>query len=167
MVTNFGNRAQLKIQEMSFMLLALAFFFVLVFLFYIAFQYTNLQKTATNLAEKQALTSLAKVAEMPELTCGTLCIDSDKLMILKKLPEYRKLLGFSSLSVRAIYPRNDVECTDKTYPNCGYYNIFTKNVDERQLSTFVSLCRQEIINNLEIKKCEIAKLAIGVEVQND
>ncbi|PIN80566.1 hypothetical protein COV16_00585 [Candidatus Woesearchaeota archaeon CG10_big_fil_rev_8_21_14_0_10_34_8] len=159
-----NKKAQLKIQEMSFMLLALALLFVLIFIFYISFQYTSLHKTATQLAEKQALTSLARISEMPELTCGTLCIDSDKLMIMKKLPEYKTLMGFSSLSVRAIYPRDDTECTDQIYPDCGHYTIFTKNLEERQLSTFVSLCRQEIINGLELKKCEIAKLIIGVEV---
>ncbi len=162
-----AKKAQLKIQEMSFMLAALVLFFVLVALFWLSYQYKQINQEATSSSEKQAILSLNKIAESSELTCGSLCLDSDKLMAVKTRQEYSQFWTFSSLEVRKIYPVNNtnIECTSGNYPNCGIIKIFSKNVkNERKIATYVALCRWERDDTGINKKCELAKLLQGIEV---
>lgn len=162
-----NKKAQLKIQEMSFMLLALVLFFILVALFWLSYQYRQIHQSATQLEEKSAILALNKLAESPELTCGPLCVDSDKLMAVKVDKEYPNFWGFTSLEVRKIYPENnsDINCVIGKYPDCGIFSIFNKNKQETKTSTFVALCRWEKDENGISKKCELAKLLVGAEVK--
>ena len=84
------RKAQLKIQQMAFMLIAVTLFFVLVGIFVLAFRLSNLQESAELLEEKNAMLLVTKLANSPEFSCGdafgtsrTNCVDSDKVMALK------------------------------------------------------------------------------------
>ena len=95
------KRAQVKIQEMAFVLLALVFLFVLGFMFFSRLQFSNMEKRAEELREATALSVLNKISAMPELRCSaslgrateTLCLDKVKIEIFseKFSEEYAKI----------------------------------------------------------------------------
>ena len=86
-----NKKAQLKIQQMAFMLIAVTLFFVLVGLFVLGVKLTGLKKSATALEEKNSMLLVTKLANSPEFSCGfafdetkLACIDADKVMMLKE-----------------------------------------------------------------------------------
>jgi len=57
-----GKKSQLRIKQMSFMLLAAVLFFVLAGMFFLMFSYSNLKNKATDLNKQQALTIALRLA---------------------------------------------------------------------------------------------------------
>ncbi|MFA5173717.1 MAG: hypothetical protein WC438_00885 [Candidatus Pacearchaeota archaeon] len=173
------SKGQLKIQEMAFMLVGVVMFFVLVGLFVVVLVYNNMHKNATDVAEQEAYTSVLRLAETAEFTCGNSkpnCIDADKLIVLtRKSEEYKKFWSkFSSIRVISESglnkTKNLVECNLGNYPNineksidCDMFVVFDRHKLETTKSVFVSLCRKSFENNYYYDKCEIAKLEIGFE----
>src|SRR3989344_3030780 len=88
---NCGKRAQLKIQQMAFMLMAVTLFFILVGMFFLVIKFSGLKESATMLEEENAMLLATKIANSPEFSCGNAfgttkiaCIDSDKMIVLKE-----------------------------------------------------------------------------------
>ena len=100
-----NKKGQLKIQEMSFMLLAVTIFFVLVGVLILSYKLSGLRKMATDLNEENAMTLATKLANSPEFSCGeafgnikTSCVDADKLMVLREnIDKYSKFWGVANL----------------------------------------------------------------------
>ena len=76
------KRGQMKIQQMSFMLIAVFLFFALVGMIVLGFMLGNLKNNATTLKEQNAMLLASRMASSPELWCGevygrekTDCID--------------------------------------------------------------------------------------------
>src|SRR3989344_1876541 len=111
------NKAQMKIQQTAFMLLAVTLFFVLVGLAVVGFRLSGLKESATDLEQKNALLLVSKLANSPEFSCGesfgtrkTDCVDADKVMILKENEEkYQGFWGASNIEIKKIYPKINVE----------------------------------------------------------
>lgn len=169
------KKAQLKIQEMAFMLLAVFLFFTLVGLFVLSIVYSNLKDSATEIAEERTLSSLISLADSPELSCvasKTNCIDGDKLISLVGKKSYENFWPYSSLKVIKLtgFEKNEnqlVECNLANYPNCDLFVVYDKKVsNERAISSFVALCRKEFENGYTYDKCEIAKIVAGTELIN-
>ena len=165
------RKAQLKIQEMSFMLLAVVLFFILVALFFITIKYSGLNKEVTLIQQEKALSTVIKLADTAEFSCGKpLCVDADKIMVLKDREAYK---GFwqplTSISVVRIFPSENQtlkECSLENYPDCNLFKIYDKQIeDESTVDTFVSLCRKDSKNNYIYDKCELGKLVAGFEVK--
>ncbi len=166
------KKAQLKIQEMSFMLVAIVIFFIIAGLFFIVIQYGNLQNKANELAEQKAISTISKLASTPEFGCGEpLCVDTDKIMALKNKQDYQGFWGddIKSIEIVKIFPRtvqDEIECRVNNYPNCNAYTVYGKEVkNQRTISTFVTLCRIEEKNNYIYEKCEIGKIMAGYEIK--
>ncbi len=167
------KKAQLKIQQMAFMLMAITLFFVLVGMFVLVFRFSGLKESATALEEKNAMLLVTKLANSPEFSCGEAfgsnrinCIDSDKVMMLKEnIAKYAGFWGVADIQIRKIYPNNgDIICTPTNYQNCGIIEVFSKNVNSLPpASNFVSLCRKESYNEEIYDKCELAKLMVSSE----
>jgi hypothetical protein len=171
---NLKNRkkAQLKIQEMSFMLIAIVIFFIMVGLFFVAIQYRKLNQQSTILAEQKAISTISKLASTAEFGCGEpLCIDTDKIMVLKNKADYQGFWGddIKSIEIVEVFPRTvqeEIECRIDNYPNCNRYTIYDKGVkNQRTVSTFVSLCRIEEKNSYIYEKCELGKIMAGYEIK--
>lgn len=168
-----NKKAQMKIQQMIFMLMAVTFLFILVGLLFLSIRLYNLKKTATNLEEENAMLLVSKLANSPEFSCGSAfgskgsCIDFDKLMVLKDMTDYSELWGVAKIEVRKIYPdEGNTICDEGNYPNCGIIKILDKNVNTLPAtSNFVSLCRKESGENTIYDKCELARLMISSEVK--
>lgn len=164
------KKAQLKIQEMSFMLMAVVLFFILAFLFFITIKYRQMYKEASLLEQEKTLSTVSKLSDTAEFTCGKpLCIDTDKIIIMQDRKEYDGFFPLTSLSIVKIFPSENKtlrECNQNNYPDCNLFKIYDKQVksgNEETLSTFVTLCRKEIKNNYLYDKCELGKMAAGFE----
>ena len=163
------KKAQLKIQQMAFMLIAVTLFFILVGMFVLTVYLSNLKDTSSILEERNAMFLVAKLANSPEFSCGSVfggkktnCIDADKVMILREnIDKYSNFWGVENVEIRKIYPVSlDVECTLDNYPDCNIIKIREGNLSA-EFSNFVALCRKENIEKKVINKCEIAKLMVS------
>lgn len=166
-----GRLAQLNIQEMSFMLLALVLFFVLVGLFYLVMTSGSMKKDASQLAENKAKTAAAMLADSPEFYCGTssqICVDADKLLFLKESAAFGKFWGLEGLVVRKVYPAEgsedmgeDEECGLSNYDKCRTFTIKAIPAETESysgVSSFIKLCRKEAVQGFSYDKCEIGRI---------
>jgi hypothetical protein len=167
-----GKLGQLKIQQMIFMIMAVAFLFVLVGLFFLSITMNELKKSASNIGEKSAMLLVSKLANSPEFSCGNAfgtsrinCVDFDKLMALQENAEkYSDFWGVAKIELRKVYPESETICTDSNYPDCGIVKILDKDVNVLPYSyNFVSLCRKEASETLIYNKCELARLMVASE----
>ena len=170
-----SKKAQLRIQEMAFMLLAVFLFFTLVGLFAFTLVYTSVNDAASQIAEDKTLSSLSSLADTPEMSCVATkpnCVDGDRLVNLIGKDIYSNFWPYSSLHVIKYsgFGKDQDElivCTKANYPECDVFYIYDKEVDnERAISTFVSLCRKELENGDSYNKCETAKMIGGTRLRN-
>tara|TARA_Y100000310_G_scaffold213829_1_gene214844 strand:+ start:19213 stop:19719 length:507 start_codon:yes stop_codon:yes gene_type:complete len=163
------KKAQLKIQQMAFMLIAVTLFFVLIGMFVLTIYVSELKNSAGILDEKNALLLVTKLANSPEFSCGeafgnlrTNCIDADKVMILKeRILNYKNFWDVENIEIRKIYPKSEnKECTLDNYPDCNIIKIRDGNITTEH-SNFVSLCRKKAFEGESENKCELAKLMIS------
>ena len=167
------KKAQMKIQQMAFMIIAVMVFFGLVGLVIIAVVFSGYKDKATDLAQENAMLLVSKISNSPEFSCGYAfgeskgsCIDSDKAIVLKdNIEKYKKFWGVSSIKIRKIYPKKDgkdVECElGTTYPDCNLIEVLSGTGIATQ--NFVSLCRKEFDGSRTYNKCELAKILISYE----
>lgn len=162
-----AKKAQLKIQEMAFMLMAVIIFFVMAGMFFLVILYNDLSNQANLLEKERAISTAVNIANTPEFSCGEpLCIDSDKLLVMQGRKAYEDFWPITSLVVTKIGDKERIRCNEKNYPNCNYFEIFDKNVGSEQgVETFVSLCRKQEINEYFYDKCEIGRVIVGFEVR--
>lgn len=164
-----NKKAQLKIQQMAFMLIAVTLFFVFAGIFVLSTQLSNLKQSAYSLDEQNAQLLVTKLANSPEFSCGDAfknsrinCVDSDKALILKKnIDKYSNFWDVENIEIRKIYPESkEAECTLENYPDCNVIKIRDGNISA-EYSNFVSLCRKELIGGKVQDKCEIARLIVS------
>jgi len=173
MVKKMNNKAQMKIQQMSFMLIAVTLFFILVGVFFLSIMISTMRKTASSLEEKNAMLLVSKLANSPEFSCGnsfgtsmTGCIDFEKLISLQgRKEDYEDFWGVAEITIRKIYPSTgNIVCDYSNYPDCDIIEIVDKNVNKQPAnSNFVSLCRKETDGSIVYDKCELALLTVSSE----
>lgn len=155
-------KAQMKIQQMAIMIVAVFFFFILVGLFFVGWQYKSIIQNYEELQKEQVLSSLDVIASMPELSCGELCLDEDKMISMKNREEYDEFWPVASIKVYKIYPKIDEmkECPSK---DCNYFEIYDsgqRNVKE--FATYVSVCKTIKEQGYAYDDCGIGKISLGV-----
>ena len=159
---------QMKIQQMAFMLIAVTLFFALVGLFVMTIVFSNLRGSADLLEEKNALLLVSKLAESAEFSCGeafsgsrTNCVDFDKVMALEQnIGKYSGFWDVSGIEIKKILNSSETgECSTENYPNCGEIKIL-EAVNGTGVSNFISLCRKERIEEQIQDKCEVARLIV-------
>ncbi len=167
-----GNKGQMKIQQMAFMLVAVILFFALVGVFVIVVRFSGLKQASVILEEENSMLLVTKLANSPEFACGSSfgssrlsCIDGDKIMILKEhISEYSGFWGIAEIEIRKVYPYSRIECNLENYPDCGIIKVYSKNVNKLPASSnFVALCWKESSSIGVYDKCEIARLMISSE----
>lgn len=176
---NCGNKmktkkAQIKVNQMAFMLIALTLLFVVAGLFFLVIRFAGIKDVATSLQEKNAMLLVTKLANSPEFSCGevygtgaTNCIDGDKVIALKKnIANYRGFWGNGvyNIEIKKIYPEEPTKlCEFGNYPECNTIRLLEGEVKGFSVENFVSLCRKESESGGIYNKCEIAKLMISYE----
>ena len=162
-----GNKAQMKIQQMAFMLIAIMVFFALVGLLIVSVKFSGLKQKATDLQGKNAQLLVSKLANSPEFSCGDAfgngisCVDSDKVMALKNnIDKYHDFWDVSAIEIRKIYPEQskDILC-ESNYPECNRIQILSGQ--GIAYSNFVILCRKSVDSYQEEDICELAKLMVS------
>ncbi len=160
---------QMKINQMSFLLIAVFLFLALAGMFFLFLRMSVLKNSASDLEEENAILLVAKFSNTPEFSCGNSfgsnrgnCIDLDKVMVLKNnINKYQNFWGIKNIEIRRIYPKNsNIQCTSENYPNCDTIILLDGSV-EQNTGTFVALCRKEKIGQEIQNKCEIGKIYIG------
>ena len=164
-------KAQMKIQQMAFMIVAVFLFFTLVGLFFISWQSKSIGQSAADLQKEQALSSLDVIANMPELNCDLtegLCLDEDKLNVLagsgNLSADYAEFWPVASVKVYKVYPSFDVSGVVKCPAlNCNYWEVYDSGqVSTEEFSGYVNICKRSREFNYNYDKCEIGKLLVGV-----
>jgi hypothetical protein len=161
------KKGQVKMQETAFMLLAVVMLFIIAGLFFIVIRYRNLYKTANLFEKEKALSTVARIADTAEFSCGEpLCIDTDKLIVMNNREAYAEFWPVTSLSVRKLSQEGEIECNKVNYPDCNFFKIYGGEEAET-LATFVSLCRKEKDENTGYwyDKCELGKIIAGFEIK--
>lgn len=162
-MTNIHIRGQFRIQQMAFMLVAVFFFFILVGLFFLGYQSKSIKGDAQQLQQEKAVSSLQVLIDMPELTCGPLCIDTDKAEVMSSEFNYGEIMPVASIEIYNVYPAftQQIKCPA---PDCNYYDIYeSRQGNITKYSTFVSLCQRVKENDYIYNKCWIGKLLVGVK----
>jgi hypothetical protein len=167
--------AQIKLQQMLFMLLAVTLFFILVGIFLLAFTFSSLKESAIELQEKNALLLVTRLANSPEFSCGESfgsnkinCVDGDKVMMLiQNSKKYSGFWGASNIVIKKIYPQNEKEilCSLNNYPDCNVMEIYSEENDGADISNFITLCRKDSSESKSYDKCEIAKMSVSYDLK--
>jgi len=165
-----GKKAQFKIQQMAFMVIAVFFFFILVGMAYLGYQYKGVQESFQKLQKEEAIRSLQVLTELPELSCSEeyLCIDEDKIYALASKKDYgnKNFWPIASIRVYKIYPSFEgKEILKCPAPECNYYEIYdSKQTNIEEYATYVSLCRKVRVQGYTYNQCDIGKLSVGVKI---
>ena len=148
-----GKKADLKIQETAFMLLALVLFFALVFVFYANIQLSKLYSERDRLMQEQAVGMLSKLSNMPELSSAE-GLDYDKIIALKSVSKYDGLFkGILKIQVIKIYPNKEIITIIDN----------SKGKNYTMYSAYEPLCYTAYESEEAFQKCDIAKLVVYVE----
>lgn len=166
------KKADMQIQQMAFMIVAVFIFFGLVGIFFINIQIKKLGGNAASLQRDQAISSLQVIADMPELafkSSETLVLDEDKLRVMSEDfgKNYESLWPVASIDVYKIYPKPEkfIKCPAQ---NCNHYKIYDNNQTSKQTySTFVSICSKQKESGSFYERCEIGKLVVGVNINEE
>lgn len=157
-----NKRAQLKIQEMAFVLVAIVIFFALISLVFFSVRINSLKKQASLIQEEQTASLVRHISGTPELSwkaCSG-CIDLDKAIALKKTGTnaYSSLWELDYLMIERIYPEHQKrECVYGNYPECNSLVLINSTKDYGITSTaFVSLCFWNSEKSQEI--CELGRI---------
>ena len=128
-----NKKGQIKIQEMAFVLLALALLATIAFIFFMRFQSSSIAEAGESAKQQTAISLLDKIASMSELRCseGEICIDEDKAEIIKDMKLSNLFQGLKKVEIKRIYPEgNSIVVWQSGQGNQSY-------------STFINLCKQE------------------------
>jgi hypothetical protein len=164
------KKAQMKMQQTVFMLVAITLLLVLVGLVFMGFEMSGIKRSVSDLRAEQARQLVSKLADSPEFSCGESfdkklgdCIDSDKVLFLMGNTEYEEFWGVDDIKIRKIYPQTsgEIVCTKENYPNCNIFNIIKEGVVGTYDSNYVNLCRKETMESGFYNKCELAILMVS------
>jgi len=168
-----NKRAQMEIQETAFVLLAVIVLAAMLFMLYARLTSSGLRQSASELQEQKAISQLAIISGMPELSCSetysefskptesAICIDEDKLLGFKQKASNYRWQGLSKIQVQRIYPSGTGECNlgNAEQRTCSTYTIFDTGKANVTISSFANLCRQE----KQGYSCHVAKILVSTQ----
>ena len=100
---NYFKKAQMKIQQMAFVLVALMLLFAIIGIIYMAISLGSLREHAAQLGEDEAIELVIKLTSTPEFaftseTCSN-CVDLDKVFQMKNRTSYKELWNLEFLKI--------------------------------------------------------------------
>jgi len=163
------KKGQMKIMQMTFMILGVFFFFVLVGLFFMAISFKDMKTGAEALQKEQTISSIGVIAGMSELSYGSsdiMSLDEDKLLIMSgtATDRYEEFWPIASLEVYKVYPAfsSVVDCPGA---DCNHYVIFDSGQENVETySSYVSICKRMKESGSVYDRCEIGKIVVGVKL---
>jgi hypothetical protein len=168
MIKKNNKRSQAKIMEMSFMIIALVVFFVIVALFVLLISTSSMKQSANDAKTMNINSLIVGIAGTPEFNCGErLCVDTDKILVLKNSSAYKTYWAdIAGLVVKKIYPADakSIECSLGNYPACDTYTIVSPGTNVIAQSSYVNLCRREYKNGYPYQQCDLGKIIAYTKV---
>jgi len=163
------KKAQMEIQQMVFMIIAVFIFFTLVGVFFLTIQMSQLRGDAAKLQKEQTISSIKTIADMPELnfdSSESMTIDEDKAIVMSGSlgEDYADFWPVASIDLYKVYPEFEkpIKCPA---PNCNYYQIYDNGqTNKQQYAAFVSICSKQKESGSVYKRCDIGKLVVGVKI---
>lgn len=157
-----SKKAQMKIQEMAFVLVAIMIFFAMVALVYFSIRLSSLQKDVSTQRQEGAKELAKKLADIPEFAwagCSSGCIDAEKALAVKNRAVYDNFWDVDYLMIEKLYPKKpNVECTAANYPECTTITVINSTKYYGISSTaFVAICSYDRDKGGFIK-CEMGRI---------
>jgi len=165
-----GKSGQYKIQQMAFMILAIFFFFILVGILFVGWQFASIKKNFATLQEEKALSALKVIADSTEFNCDSSrdwCIDKDKLIAFgENSGLYDDYWSVASIEVLMVFPNlNEGDPILCPLKGCDYYVLYDSGQrNRRTYSAYVTVC-ETVDRSHEV--CELAKLILWVKIYED
>lgn len=159
--------AQMKVQQMAFVMVAIFIFFGMVSIIYFSIRISGIENNAEDLREQEASELVKKISSSPEFQFSSIncegCIDLDKVWILSKRQGYIGFWNLDYLAIEKIYPEENEECKENNYPRCNLIKIINETKQFGIVSqAFVSLCRWEPSKE-GYYKCEMGRILASGE----
>ncbi len=136
---NCSKKAQMKIQQMAFMLVAVMIFFAMVAIVYFMIVLSRLEGTAADLQEEEAKELARQMAGTPELMFSKLSfpssssVDLHKALSIANDAAYKnKFWNLDYLAIERVYPPPNEELCDPSGINiatCRYLTIIKNSND--------------------------------------
>ena len=165
----FNSGGQMKIMQMSFMIVGVFIFFVLVGLFFFVIVFNDVRSEAEALAREETISSLGVIAAMPELNYDyreALSVDEDKLRVMlgEAGEDMAEFWPVASLEFYKIYPAFD-DVIDCPAPDCNRYEILDSGQNSTEkFSSYVSICSRIKESGSVYDRCEVGKIVAGIKV---
>ena len=168
------SKAQLKIQEMAFVIVAIIIFFFIAGIFLLNLWGSGLKKDVETQRIEKASEIALKIADSPELGWASSsgicenCVDLDKAMALKERiaigSDYKNFWGtdIGAIRIQLIHPRKTGECTKYNYPECKTITLFNRTEDFQYVGSYVALCRQDEKKGGYFR-CELGKIEVSAK----
>ena len=135
---NYSKRAQMKIQQMAFMLVAVMIFFSMVAIVYFMIVSSKISDTAEDLRQEEAKELARQMAGTPELMFSkrsspeSSVVDLNKAIYLKQHRAYQKgFWNLDYLAIERVYPRpsRQNECDAENLGTCRFLTIINNTQD--------------------------------------
>jgi len=169
-VVEMNKLADMKIMQMTFMILFVFIFFTFAGLFFLSIQSGKIAENFNNLQRESAISSVETISNMPELNCDssrTMCLDEDKVITFATISKsYKNFWPVASIRVRKVFPMNvkNIRCPAA---NCSYYEVYNSNqTNVVEYGTFVSICKAVRNEGVVQEICELGRLDVGVKISS-
>jgi len=156
-----NKKAQLKMQEMAFVLVAIVIFFALVIIVYMVMRTGSLKESAEEQRKEEVQALGLKLADSPEFSWSKCsgCIDIEKAIALKERRTYKEFWKVDYLMIERVYPNHTIrECTRGVFPDCNTITIINATYYGTPTATYVALCDYDE-NGYD--KCELGRIYIS------
>ena len=159
--TRINKKAQIKLQEMAFVLVAIVIFFALVIMIYLVTRTGSLKESAEEQRREEVQLLGLKLADSPEFSwsgCSG-CIDIDKAVAVKERRAYKDFWKVYYLMIERVYPNHTIrECTREVFPDCNTITIINSTYYGTPTAAYVALCGYDENNH---DKCELGRIYIS------
>jgi hypothetical protein len=170
-----STKAQLQIQQMAFVLVALVILFSMIALIYFSISIARMRSNAEELFEKEAIETARALAGSPEFSftaeqCSN-CIDLDKVLMLKNKTSYQNYWNLDYLAVERVFPvpENNKVCDKVSYPDCARIFIIenkTARFGSTPVPTFITTVRW-VPENGGYYKYELGKVYVSYKDEEE
>lgn len=171
-------KAQLKIQQMIFMILAVILLFGLIIIFLVTFLNKTISSGADDVAELRAKGAVERLAGSAEFGHSDLsltrAIDLKKALVISLMRDSYSEYWKEYSSIRIIREsglkksiKDSVQCNFGNINFCDELVILDRNVNNTQeYASYILICDEKLEMGNYFDDCEIGKMIVGVELKD-
>ena len=160
--------AQMKIQQMAFMLIAVTLFFAFAGMFVLMIMLSGYKETAAAINEKDALLLVSKLSNSPEFNCGNSisvspshCVDFYKLNALENnRDKYGDFWGVSGVELMNIHQSTSKVIIVPTVAGTGVSNFVSSCMKVKSGMKRYDADWNETYQLFTVDVCHLAKIIV-------